>query len=327
MSSRTIGVIKTISCTVLILWVMGCEAPLNLDGIARETALDTHRFDQLQASARNENAVVVVGASGVVLQSGDQGENWQRSELPGRPTLIDVAACANGQFAALSAERQLWLSDKSGSSWQAYPIDTQESLTTLTCAPDNTLWIGGSFSTLLSSRDPVKGWSNFSLGEDSMITEIQFIDDNNAVVLGEFGLVLNSDDNGKNWQPAASLPNEFYPQAGLFLNPDSGFVIGLNGKILSTQDGGKSWALEPTDTEKPLYGLSRVGSELYAVGENGVLLHRQGEHWTTIDHEHQSGSYLRVIQPLGASELLLAGGGGALFRLSPALVNISTTGE
>jgi photosystem II stability/assembly factor-like uncharacterized protein len=327
MSLKTKPIKRVIGYAALMLSIWGCEAPLNLDGIARETALNTHRFDQLQASASNDQAIVVVGSSGVVLQSSDNGQNWQRQILSGLPTLIDITACNNGQLAALAAERQLWLSNNNGGDWQAFAIDTQESLTALACAPDNTLWIGGSFSTLLSSKDPTKGWSTFSLGEDAMITEIQFIDDNNAVVLGEFGLVLTSSDQGTTWQQAPALPNEFYPQAGLFLTPQEGYVVGLNGKILATTDGGKSWQFEISDTEKPLYGLSLHNGELYAVGENSVMLQRQGNRWSTLSHQHRSGSYLRAILPLQGSNLLVAGGSGALFSIAPNLLNISTVKE
>ncbi len=317
MSSTVIRITRKFACVMFVLLNMGCEAPLNLAGIEREESLITHRFDQFQASARNQRSVIVVGSSGVILSSADNGESWHRNELQGKPTLVGVSACTNGKFVALSAERQLWLSEDDGANWQSHSIETEESLTTLTCAPDNTLWLGGSFSTLMSSQDPAKGWETFSLGEDAMITAIQFVDRQHAFALGEFGLVLHSNNNGQNWQLMEPLPNELYPQAALFQSLEVGFVVGLNGKILSTQDTGRSWVFEKTDTEKPLFGLGMLDGELYAVGENGVLLHRGKKQWMTIPHHNQARSYLRSIQPLDEHQLLLAGGGGAMFSFSP----------
>lgn len=317
MSSIVIRITRAFACVVFVLLNMGCEAPLNLAGIEREEALITHRFDQFQASARNQRAVIVVGSSGVILSSADNGESWHRNELQGKPTLVDVSACTNGTFVALSAERQLWLSEDDGANWQSHSIETEESLTTLTCAPDNTFWLGGSFSTLLSSQDPAKGWETFSLGEDAMITAIQFIDNQHAFALGEFGLVLRSSNNGKDWQLIDPLPNELYPQDALFQSVEVGFVVGLNGKILSTQDSGQSWVLEKTDTENPLFGLGMLDGELYAVGESGILLHRTKKKWVTIPHHNPARSYLRSIQSLDEHQLLLAGGGGVMFRFSP----------
>jgi len=322
MSLKVNHVTRVLSFAALVLLNMGCEAPLNLTGIEQEKSLITHRFDQFQASASIDDVVVVVGTNGVILSSEDNGGLWQRKQLPEKSTLIDVVSCANGSFAALSAERELWISNDSAQSWQAHHIKTRESLTSLGCSANNTFWVGGSFSTLLSSKDPSVGWSEFSLGEDATITEIQFIDDNNAYMLGEFGLVLYSNDNGKNWQQLDYLPNELYPQAALFVDPKVGFVVGLNGKILSTHDGAQTWVSETTETENPLFGLSQLDGDLYAVGENGVLLQRQGSRWKNIPHNKQARSYLRAIHPLNNNQLLLAGG-GTMFKFSPKHIETS----
>lgn len=322
MSLKVNRVTRALSLAALVLMNIGCEAPLNLTGIEQEKSLITHRFDQLQASASIDNIVVVVGTNGVILSSKNNGDLWQRKQLPERSTLIDIVSCANGTFAALSAERKLWISQDSAESWQAHNIETRESVTSLACSADNTFWVGGSFSTLLSSKDPSTGWNEFSLDEDATITEIQFIGDNNAYMLGEFGLVLFSEDNGKNWQQLSSLPNELYPQAALFLNAEIGFVVGLNGKILSTHDGAQTWVAETTETENPLFGLGQLDGYLYAVGENGVLLQRQDGRWKNIPHNKQARSYLRAIHPLNNNQLLLAGG-GTMFKFSPKHIETS----
>jgi photosystem II stability/assembly factor-like uncharacterized protein len=322
MSLEITRVTRSLSFAALVLMNMGCEAPLNLTGIEQEKSLVTHRFDQFQASASIENVVVVVGTNGVILSSKDNGDIWQRKQLSEKSTLIDIVSCANGQFAALSAERQLWISKDSAESWQAHKIETRESVTSIACAADNTLWVGGSFSTLLSSTDPSTGWNEFSLGEDATITEIQFVDDNNAYVLGEFGLVLYSENNGTNWQQLNSLPHELYPQAALFVNTEIGFIVGLNGKILSTHDGAQTWQTETTETENPLFGLGNLNGDLYATGENGVLLQRQDSLWKVIPHNKKAHSYLRAIHPLNNNQLLLAGG-GTMFKFSPKHIEIS----
>jgi len=82
-------------------WLCGCEAPLDLQGVAARRAEPLRRSDLFQQAAAVGGALVVVGNHGVVLRSADAGATWSRLEIEGWPALIDVAACDGGRFAAL----------------------------------------------------------------------------------------------------------------------------------------------------------------------------------------------------------------------------------
>ena len=102
----------------ILVLLVGCEAPLNLDGVKKVSAMPVKRVDQFQSAASNGKAVVVVGQDGIVLVSTDQAKSWTRQELSGAPSLIEVAACPDGTFAALDAVHKVWVSADSGKSWQ-----------------------------------------------------------------------------------------------------------------------------------------------------------------------------------------------------------------
>ena len=85
-----------------------CEAPLNLEQVDAEDGRTFHRYDMLQAAAHSGARVAVVSSQGAIILSEDNGESWQRFELPGRPALIDVTACPAGQFFALDSGRRVW---------------------------------------------------------------------------------------------------------------------------------------------------------------------------------------------------------------------------
>jgi photosystem II stability/assembly factor-like uncharacterized protein len=61
-----------------------------------------------------------------------------------------------------------------------------------------------------------------------------------------------------------------------FDDDKSGFVVGAFGLVLRTGDGGKSWEplMHAADNPKSLhlYAVRRIGSELFAVGEQGLAL-------------------------------------------------------
>jgi photosystem II stability/assembly factor-like uncharacterized protein len=312
---RVLQIRNYCALAVAVVFLLGCEAPLNLSGVDQELAKPIHRYDQFQASARNDQQMVVVGDAGTVLVSEDNGQNWQRQKLAESPSLIDVALCADGHYVALDTMRRVWLSDLSATDWQARPIETMEAVMALTCDGQNRIWVVAGFSTILSSADGGGSWNEDSFGDDAQLTSVQFIDNNTAYITGEFGTVLKSGNGGASWDRATDLPGEFYPQAAHFIDTERGWVVGLNGAILHTADGGESWQNQDSGVNLPLYGITGSGETLYAVGENGIVLRYTAGSWQKLPHKNNILSYLRAASVDGDS-LLVAGGSGVLFTLA-----------
>jgi len=130
--------------------------------------------------------------------------------------------------------------------------------------------------------------------------------------------VYTSTDGGVTWDRATDLPNEFYPQASLFLDRERGWVVGLNGNALYTADAGNNWAVQGTGSDISLFGVAVQGERVFAVGDHGTVWFRDANEWRTLAHDKPALSYLRAVHPLDDGALLVAGGGGALFRLPAA---------
>ena len=301
--------------TAVYLFLAGCEAPLNLDGVEREKTQVVHRYDELQQATHSRELVVVVGSAGAVLLSDNFGKQWRRLELAGRPSLIDVDACSDDHFIALDAARKLWVSDKLASQWQQVDVATEEVVLALTCDAHNNYWVVAGFSTILSSTDGGQNWQETSQGEDVQLTSIQFVNESTGYITGEFGTVLKTVDGGDYWERIMDLPGEFYPQAALFLDAQQGWVVGLNGAIFHTADGGNSWNAQDSGTQMPFYGITSLGDQLYAVGENGQVIRYYQGAWQPLKHDQHVRSYLRAATAVD-DNLVVAGGSGALFSLS-----------
>lgn len=309
---------RTSALLVGALLLTGCEAPLVLEGVESSKAKTTLRFDQFQSVAHLEDSVVVVGSQGAVVVSNNAGADWQRQSLEGSPALINVVACGGSSFAALDINRKVWLGDAQGKQWQSRELPTQETPLTLTCSPSGDLWVAGSFSTIWSSSDQGDNWKETSLNEDLMFTNIQFLNDDVAYAMGEFGTVVMTRDRGQNWEFLEPLPNEFYPQAALFVSEKEGWVAGLNGAILYTTDGAQSWQRAVTPTDAPIYGLTAGDQVIYAVGDHGtVLFSLDGVNWNKSPVNTKTLAYLRGITALSADQVVLAGGGGLIARINP----------
>lgn len=294
--------------------VSACEAPLNLQGVARQMANPVHRFDQFQAAESIDDVTVVVGAYGVVLISKDHGKSWRRNQLAGKPPLIDIAKCPNNSLVALDYKGRVWLSRDRGEHWRARKIDSSEVPQALACDPRGTIWVVGSYSTIMSSSNGGQDWRETSLDEDLILTSIQFINHQQAVITGEFGAFITSADAGQSWRREGPMPNEFYPQASFFESLDAGWVVGLNGRIYHTRDRGKTWQQELAATDSPLYGITRLNNTLVSVGERGTVLFRhQAGQWKRLQSSDAMQNFLRVVLPVKQPDgLLVAGSGGAL---------------
>ena len=257
----------------------------------------------------------MVGNHGVVLRSVDDGTTWSRQEIPGWPSLIGIAACPDGQFAALATEGEVLVSADDGQTWVSNPIQTEESPQGITCDQQNRLWVVGSFTTIIVSDDAGQNWDDRSIGDDTILTTIQFIDADHAVIFGEFGFNVRSDDGGETWAPGEPLPDEFYPQDVYFRDLDNGWVVGLAGQILHTADGGKIWALQDTQTLVPIYSLAGIGADIYAAGGEGTLLKLNGNSWQRVNYGEPVRLFLRVIHAAGDDRLLIGGAAGALYAV------------
>jgi photosystem II stability/assembly factor-like uncharacterized protein len=303
--------------TILATLLVGCEAPLDLTAVDAASALPTHRADLFQAVAQHENSVVVVGAMGIVVRSADGGNSWQRTALPEKAFLLDVAACPDGRFYAVDNSDGLWSLQADGT-WNRLALPEMTEPQALSCDASAAVWVIGGFSTIHHSVDGGASWETWSLEEDLYLTTIQFIDRDHGVVTGEFGTVLLTADGGSTWDRASDLPDSFYPQAAWFDSPTRGWVVGLSGTIWTTDDGAQSWQSMQNRNPAPLYGIAGFGDSLLAVGDNATILHhRIGDvSWTPLEEVSQSRGYLRGVAGLGDGQFMVAGAGGALFAVT-----------
>jgi photosystem II stability/assembly factor-like uncharacterized protein len=301
-----------LSCAIALL-VTACEAQLNLEQVEEESERQFHRYDMLQAAAHHGPDIVVVSSVGAVIHSGDHGATWQRSELAGRPALIDVTACPGGDFFALDSRRQVWHRISGSSEWTSSAIDTPENTLSIHCAPNGRLWVSASFGTLYWAEEgDTSQWNEFSLYEDMQFTAVRFVDERNGFAVGEFGMVMATTDGGDTWEQRPPIPNEFYPMGVDFLDENTGWAGGLDGVIWHTTDGGESWQRQESVTTAPIYGIHANGHGVYAVGGSAKLVEYRNGQWRLFKGAPEVLAYMRGIDTLENGSLLVAGGGGTL---------------
>lgn len=300
----------------IALAAAGCEAPLNLQGVAKEAAKPLHRFDHLKGMAQGPNAYVAVADFGVLVHSPNGKIEPKRVELPTRASLLNVTACPSGRFLALDSRKHLWLSDEQAEQWRSIPVETEETLMGLACGPDDQFWVGGSFSTILSSKDQGSSWQATTQDEDFLISNIQVLPDGGMIAAGEFGTVMTKTGADEAWERMEPVPNDFYPLGAYFRSLKEGWLSGLSGAIYHTADGGQTWQLEPSETDRPLYNFIPLGDRLFVVGDNGTLLERGAGRWGRVAGAPDVATYLIAGVPSDKTGLIVAGGGGHLDKVT-----------
>ena len=309
---------------VLLLMILaGCEARLDLSGVEKQLSRPTHRSDLFQASARHLDSVITVGGMGAIVRSDDTGKSLQRTTLPGKPFLVDITVCPDGNFHAIEKTDGIWSLQTDGN-WTRQALPEMTEPQAMTCNTSGELWVTGGFSTLIHSNDAGASWETWSLDEDLYLTTIQFVDDRHGIVTGEFGTVLLSADGGDSWDRANDMPESFYPQSAYFSSPATGWVVGLNGTIWATDNGGQSWQQTASGINIPLYGITGFADTLVAVGDNTTIVYQRigDTSWRQLNGSLKTRTYLRGIIGLNENQFITAGGGGAIFTITlPAFEN------
>jgi photosystem II stability/assembly factor-like uncharacterized protein len=319
---RTVGAAIAIASSSSLL-LTGCEAPLNLEAVRQVSEQSSKRTDFYQAMARNDEVIVVSGNDGVLLTSSDEGATWKRQLLNTTASFLALDVCPDNTFIALTFNNQIWHGDAQASHWTPHALPSQEQMMTVACAPDESWWTAGSFTTIQYSLDQGENWDETSLYEDAIINNLQFLNQDQAIATGEYGMVLRSDDGGLNWDYAGYLPDEFYAHTSYFRSMSEGWVGGLNGFIYHTTDGGESWEQMTAETNAPVFGFIPGDSELYAIADNATVLQLQGSAWKKISESDQP-LYLRTGLLMPEQKLLVAGGRGLLFDLELPAANAAS---
>lgn len=301
---------------ITTLLVGGCEARLDLSGVEQERDQVVRRTDQLLTIQRSAaDTLIVFGNNGLILRKVSATDQWQRTQLaPEKPNFIDATTCPDGTLASLSYERGLWHSQDDGVTWTHAAIPFEEDLQAITCTANNTLWLVGSFSSLINTSDRGATWIDLSLGEDAMLTSITFTSADQGFAAGEFGVFLTTQDGGANWQQPDPIQNDFYPLTLHFEDAMRGWAGSLNGLIMATTDGGQTWYKQITETDAPIYGFIDTPAGLLAVGNQSTLLTLNQERWLRRPVPTEIPTYLRAGVVL-ANTLFVVGGKGTLLAL------------
>ena len=148
------------------------------------------------------------------------------------------------------------------------------------------------------------------------------------------GFIVTYDGALKEWAYTESGPSgTFAPLYSIritAMNSDA-YAVGQDGTILRRPGGGSAWQAMDSGTQCDLFGitscvfgdLSNWWNELWAVGDQGIILHYDGVSWSPMDSG--TGKDLREVASKAGSEDIFAVGefGTILHYPSPTIASVS----
>ena len=209
--------------------------------------------DTLYAVSFDGRKGIAVGDFGLVIESADGGASWQRQDRA--PT-----------------DRAL-----------------------LTVVRKGGRCLAGGQEGLLLYADDCRDWHKAATPTAARIMAIDTGTDGNAYAVGGFGTVLKSADGGKSWQALKVDWGRFAPEGAephlyaVHVEPSGSVVIvGEFELVLRSEDDGQTWK-RVHQGKRSLFGLAATATgELYAVGQEGVILKAVQGHWAELPSSTRS---------------------------------------
>ncbi len=203
-----------------------------------------------------------------------------RSPLASR-SIINGLALAGQRAVAVGQRGHILFSDLAGNSWQQARVPLSSDLLAVFFATASEGWAVGHDGVILYSRDAGATWAHQRdgrvdlQGSDKPLLDIWFDQQGHGLAVGAFGLTLRSDDHGRSWQHAEDLIDN---PKGLHLNAIRAigsdlYIVGEQGLVLKRAAGNERFTALALPYQGSFFGITGSGQQLVAFGLRGTALH------------------------------------------------------
>ncbi len=278
-----------------VLYVIGFQG-LAISG-DKGTTWETKRLPFIPASiAFTQSGDLLVGASGSIMRSSDDGENWV--DIIPNPAVsrgYNVAVSESGTWFAGAYRSGFYRSTNEGASWDRLDGGMSNSDVYSVSALSASLVIVGLSSSAWSSVDDGLTWNRIS-ALDSVNTFGIVSGNDGALYASTTGGLAISTDNGVSW-----LKTNYFRRVFGIVPSAFGILVAADGKLQTSIDAGANWWPASEGMKVPIFtGVLAVNGEsslLLAGTEAGGLYvsTNNGNAWSTADVDVPYGYTVRDI--------------------------------
>jgi photosystem II stability/assembly factor-like uncharacterized protein len=219
----------------------------------------------LRGVAHRALTVLVVGDSGQVYRSTNNGGSFALQTAPGLPALRAVVIPSATRAYVAGDAGTILRSDDGGASWNAQSSGTGATLNALAFTDADHGWAAGAGGTLLQTADGGATWAPVASGTANELFAVAQ-SGTNVWVGGADGTCLLSTTGGATFAPY-NLRADYRPdvRAIAMASPTDVWIAGGGGFIRWSQDGGGTWLFPESPVHGQVSALALGGGNLIAV--------------------------------------------------------------
>jgi photosystem II stability/assembly factor-like uncharacterized protein len=231
----------------------------------------------------------------------------------GKDGLLTAVARAGHRLAAVGERGRILLSDDNGASWRQVETPTSVTLTQISFATPHSGWAVGQMGVVLHTQDGGLTWQKQF---DGLAANQELMRAAQAEVKAEPGSAPAAANLQAAQQFVGGGPSVPFLDI-LPLSPANLLLAGGYGMAFSSRDGGQSWQSIFESIPNPngfhIYGLVHNATDVYVIGEQGLLLRRDANgYFTTLTPPFQ-GSFFGGLTGSDGS-LIVFGLQGTILR-------------
>lgn len=287
-------VIRRVSLVCCITFVFAC---LTLASAAQQGWSEFQRF-QVAGNDASLNSVFydgdelwVVGASGLIQRSNDDGRSFEEVLVGGNTNFNDVykrkdrvwivgdgglicvssdggKSFASRRYESLSASQSAGGQNVNPDLYSVYFVDKKRG------------YIVGDQGLIMRSTNGGYNWEAIESTTQAQLFHLSF-SGKKGWAIGTGGVIVHTDDEGNTWYPQRSGTDKDLNRV-YFITDKVGIITGDSGLILRTENGGAGWGVVNTGFSQPLFGLSFIDKKTgWVVGYGGTVIRTYdgGQSW------------------------------------------------
>jgi len=155
--------------------------------VARDIGID-ETPPHLNAIAQSKRGLMIVGESGAVFSSANQGASWVRRALPYNGSMFGVITLDDDSMAAFGLNGNVFLTADLGASWQKLSSDTDASIMGGAAASNGRAVFVGARGVVLTKGSNTTQLAKFIFQDGGSLAGVLPISDDEFVVVGENGI-------------------------------------------------------------------------------------------------------------------------------------------
>jgi photosystem II stability/assembly factor-like uncharacterized protein len=154
------------------------------------------------------DTVYIVGENGLIAQSTDRGETWNKQHFLTGIALNDIIFIDHYNGFAVGEQGTIFKTTDAGETWAQITADATSNINAVAATGMNNIWAVGDNSLILHSIDGGKTWEQVNIlpENDRQLLDIEFRE-NLGYLTGDYATVYKTEDSGKTWTKQTVIDN------------------------------------------------------------------------------------------------------------------------